>query len=456
MKTRKLVVFLILIIALYGCANHGDRYDNNQTPNTDDINVSTQTPGMSYNGANSDGDATQGAPLPATPVTPAVQGKPSLIKMYVENSGSIFGYVKGTTEYVDALSDIAQHPDFISQGIPVDICFVNGKVNGNKSITITPIGKIFGNRLSEKGMNCGDVKYSDLNVMFDTVLANAKNNAITILVSDGIYDIDAQDKKNNNLNALTIKGRDTRTAFIRRLNDPTANLQTLLVKMGSYFDGSYYYSSKNGSTLIHQQRPYYLWIIGNSDMLNHYFSDNYLAGLNGYQNHVRYLKVGNNKLPFEFAFSDCIGNLVPDKNNSHALIRHKADHGQFELALIVDFGDLYYPDAYLTDCNNYSCDFKFNVSSVMKATTTQAISAGVSYKRPFLIKLTTNQPNPRGKLTIQLKNTQPSWIMASNATNEDTVDSNTTYGFSTLTKGIREAYEYVSDSIPAVFEITFK
>ena len=306
-------------------------------------------------------------------------------------------------------------------------------------------------KLNQNGMKCGNTKLSDLNTMFDTILSNAGNGTITILVSDGIYDIGTSD-----LSALTIKGKATRTAFLNRLNDSTANLQTLLVKMTSGFDGTYYYATKKGSLNIKQQRPYFIWIIGDSNLINTYFSDEALKKLNGYQNHVRYVKVGNNKLPFEIDFSDCIGKLMPNKNDSHVLTKHEAYHGQFELALIVDYGELYYPDEYLTDCNNYSCDFNFKVSSITKATTTQATSAGVFYKRPFLIKLTTNQPNPRGKLTIQLKNTQPSWIMASNAANEDTIDSNTTYGFSILTKGIREAYEYVSDSIPAVFEITFK
>ena len=444
MKTRKLVVFVILIIALFGCANHGDRYDNNQTPNAEEIDVPIKAPGMIYEGANSEGDALQPDPIPAAPSS---LGKPSLIKMYVENSGSIFGYVNGATEYVDALTEIAQLPVFVMQKIPVDISFVNGA----NPIVITHIGSSFMGKLNQNGMKCGNTKLSDLNTMFDTILSNAGNGTITILVSDGIYDIGTSD-----LSALTIKGKATRTAFLNRLNDSTANLQTLLVKMTSGFDGTYYYATKKGSLNIKQQRPYFIWIIGDSNLINTYFSDEALKKLNGYQNHVRYVKVGNNKLPFEIDFSDCIGKLMPNKNDSHVLTKHEAYHGQFELALIVDYGELYYPDEYLTDCNNYSCDFNFKVSSITKATTTQATSAGVFYKRPFLIKLTTNQPNPRGKLTIQLKNTQPSWIMASNAANEDTIDSNTTYGFSILTKGIREAYEYVSDSIPAVFEITFK
>ena len=404
-----------------------------------------QSPGMSYDGANNDGDATQGAPLPATPT---IQGKPSLIKMYVENSGSIFGYVKGTTEYVDALTDIAQLPVFVTQKIPVDISFVNGA----NPIVITHIGNSFNGKLNQNGMKCGNTRLSDLNTMFDTILSNTGDGTITILVSDGIYDIGTSD-----LSALTIKGKATRTAFLNRLNDSTANLQTLLVKMTSEFDGTYYYATKNGSLNIKQQRPYYIWIIGDSNMISTYFSDATLKGLNGYQNHVRYVKVGNNKLPFEIDLSTSTALLRLDHHDTHALTKHKAIHGQFELATIVDYDGLHYSDAYLMDSDNYQCNLNFTVTSISKASATQAKSAGVgSYKRPFMIKLTTSQPNPMGKLTIQLKNTQPSWIDASNAQNENVIDNNTTYGFSTLTKSIREAYEYVSDSIPAVFEIIFK
>lgn len=438
----------MIFAVLCGCGNRGDKYQTTKTTDSIPITIESpaSSPGLSYGG--NDGGAGQIVPSAVSPVAPPTYTKPSLVKFYVENSGSIFGYVKGSTDYVYVLNDMAQNPDFVTQNIPVDISFVNGK----NPIKISHIGNSFDGKLSCPPMNqYGDINYSDLNVMFDTVLANAKNGVISILVSDGIYDIGSSD-----LAALDAKGIGTRTAFLKRLNNSVDNLQTLLVKMSSDFDGKYCYATNSRqSIMIHQKRPYYMWIIGDSDLVNRYYSDAYLAKLKGYQNHARYVKVGNNKLPFEIALQDCIGIFNPAKNDSHVLTRHEAYHGQFELALIVDYANLYYADAYLTDCNNYSCDLNFNVSSVTKATTIQATSAGVSYKRPFLIKVTTNQSNPRGKLILQLKNIQPGWIDASNANNENQIDANTTYGFSTLTKGIREAYEYVSDSIPAVFEITF-
>lgn len=445
---KRYLLATVMAIALFGCANQEDRYVNNQPQNTDGINVPIQTPGMSYDGANSDGDGTSG-------VLPPTFGKPSKIKLYVENSGSIIGgttgsnggYVDGNTEYVEALTDIAQLPDFVYQNIPVEIFFVNGK----QPITVTPIGNSFGNRLNKTGMKVGQTESSDLNEMFKLVLNQAREGAIGILVSDGIYDIGTGDA-----NALTIKGKDTRTAFLNRLSDSTENTQTVIVKMTSLFKGNYCYATKSGGIQINQNRPYYIWIIGDSDMINTYFSDATLKGLDGYQDHVRYVKVGNNKLPFEIDFASS-GDIRPDHTDPYTLTRHKAYHGVLDVAVIVDFGDLHYSDSYLLDTSNYTCDFHFRITNIQKASSTMTASAGVTnYKRPFSIKMASNQSNPRGKLTLQLKNTQPNWIAQSDAPNENNITTNTTYGFSVLTKSIREAYEYVSDSIPAVFEITFK
>lgn len=36
------------------------------------------------------------------------------ITFFIENSGSLKGYVEGSTQYVDVLTNIANHPDFIS------------------------------------------------------------------------------------------------------------------------------------------------------------------------------------------------------------------------------------------------------------------------------------------------------------------------------------------------------
>ena len=79
---KRYLLATVMAIALFGCANQEDRYVNNQPQNTDGINVQMQSPGMSYDGANSDGDSASG-------VLPPTFGKPSRIKLYVEKSKRI-------------------------------------------------------------------------------------------------------------------------------------------------------------------------------------------------------------------------------------------------------------------------------------------------------------------------------------------------------------------------------
>ena len=49
--------------------------------------------------------------------------------------------------------------------------------------------EVFKNRLNQKSFNIGDVRFSDLNRMFEIALDSAKGNQISVLVSDCVYDV---------------------------------------------------------------------------------------------------------------------------------------------------------------------------------------------------------------------------------------------------------------------------
>ena len=438
---KRYLIILLVAFALVGCGNHhnpGDEGGANIEPVAEDQNLMPDIV---------DETNTHGPNASAVP-TVVQATKPAKIKVYVENSGSMKGYVNGTTDFVDAITDMVANPAFVQESIPVECFYMCGT---NPDVHFW--GDSFGQKLSSQGMQVQGMHTgtSDLNIMFQKVLNDANNGVISILISDGIYDIGTGD-----MSSLVIKGRETRTAFLRRLTSGS-NLQTLLVKMKSNFNGRYCYTTKNGSLPVNHYRPYYMWIMGDSDLVNQYFSDSYLAGLAGYQNHVRYVRVGNNQLPFVISPTNCIGDIKISHTNPHQLERHYPRNGNLQLALLVDYSDIIYADSYLIDVNNYNCDgANFCLNSIRKASQTECNMVGANYTRPFLILVKTDSPNPRGKLSVELKNNTPGWISNSNASNENYIDDSTTYGFSILTKGIREAYENVSDSIPAKFEITLK
>ena len=270
---RYLLVALIAFVMI-GCNNNHHQIDDGDTNDTIEFSdeVQASIPEISDDGATAHGPNAPAAP----PVAPPA--RPTKIKVYVENSGSMKGYVNGTTDFVDAVTDLVANPAFVKVNIPVECLFICGTSPDVHSWGTSFDGKLKPNGMTVQGM---DTQRSDLNIMFQKVLNDARNGVISILISDGIYDIGT-----GSMSDLVIKGRDTRTAFLKRLNDG-GNLQTLLVKMKSEFKGRYCYATKQGSLNINQQRPYYMWIMGDSDLVNQYFPDSYLARLAGYQNHVR-------------------------------------------------------------------------------------------------------------------------------------------------------------------------
>ena len=111
---------------------------------------------------------------------------------FVENSGSMYGYVNKANEFKNSLVSLAYLPEF--DKATKHFYFINGtSVPGkNSKIHIKYIGnnpEVFKNELNPKSFNIGEVKYSDLNKMFEIALDSANRDQISVLVSDCIYDV---------------------------------------------------------------------------------------------------------------------------------------------------------------------------------------------------------------------------------------------------------------------------
>ena len=147
---------------------------------------------------------------------------------FIENSESMFGYVRGSTEYIKVLTKLARKSDFILSDTYLDFNFINGR-----EINITPIGNnadFLTSKLNTQGFDCGDKLNSNLNGMFEVALENAGHDSISILISDGVYDVGEYAAP---LSALENEGQALKTKFLERLKEE--NLQTLFVQFTSDF-----------------------------------------------------------------------------------------------------------------------------------------------------------------------------------------------------------------------------
>lgn len=366
---------------------------------------------------------------------------------FVDNSGGMFGYVArdqsqgGVNNFIVAVSNLAQNTNFRRDSVEVDYNLINGPDN----IVTTPIGNSaqdFINCLNPNCFNQGDVSGNDLNAMFHIALDHADLNNLSVFVSDGIYDI--QDKTQP-ITSIISEGFETRNKFIDRLE--SENIQTLLIKLESKFSGAYYYGVRTEGIVINQNRPFYVFILGNSEILNNYFDDQYLENLSGYVNHTRFFLPTDYQIDYEPSTAyNRIGNFRQDREDSKRLNEvEPSQAGEFEFSVGVDFSSLPLSDDYLTDISHYEASGNFEVVGVERHRPGMTTNI-TSFEPSHMITLRATGL-PQGIIDIKLLNELPAWVDESHTDDDRNIegDSTKTFGFKYLIQGIVDAYSEVSN-----------
>jgi hypothetical protein len=373
------------------------------------------------------------------------------IVFFVENSGSMYGYVNQANEFKNSLVGLAYLPEF--DKAEKSFYFINGTSNPlkNSGIKINYVGndpEVFKNNLNQKSFNIGDMRYSDLNKMFEVALDSARGNQISVLISDCIYDVG---EENDPLTALRIEIQKTQQSFRNRLENE--DIQTLIIKAGSRFDGHYYYASKSGSKkILDTERPFYIIFFGNTGLLNKSLTEQSIAGkIEGEHETARFFINQEKNIPYQIVPSvDLKGEFKLDYKDNHRLTNARPLKGEFQFALAADFSSLPFSDSYLASISNYDCLYS-NFKIVKVARITKRIPG---IEGTHLITVFTDK-NPLGDLEIVLKNVTPGWVTETDVENEDNIDSTHTFGLKLLIGAISEAYDYKNNGKnPATFKIT--
>lgn len=373
------------------------------------------------------------------------------VTFYLENSASMFGYVNGHTEYVNVITELARKAIFAQENTAREFYFING----GEEIQITPIGNeasSLENRLNPSGFNVGMIKESNLNKMFQIALNKAVGDSISILISDGIYDVG----DSNPITEIELKSRETRSKFIERLS--AVDFQTILIKLNSSFKGDYYFTSIKGIEKLDQKRPYYIWIFGKSELLNKYFPEEYITKkLKGYKADIRFLKFDQNNIQYQPISTNSIGRFRFDHRDHHKLTNAQTDRHDlgFAFSIAVDFSSLPFSDSYYASIDNYEISNNFKIISIEE--NVEDIFEVIDFKPTHILNVHTDG-SPYGNLEINLKNVIPSWIEASNIDDDSNIRGDTlhTIGFKYLSAGITEAYQHFATSDENVISLTIE
>lgn len=376
-------------------------------------------------------------------INPVVKSVPKLQKVtfYLENSESMFGYVNGLTEYVQVISELSSKSDFVTNGISKEFFLINGRT----PLSVIPLGDVsssLNSVLSPTGFRRGNTNSSELNEMLKLAMKNSGNGKISIFISDGIFDIN---QKSNISKYLSLESGVTKANFISRLGG-TSSFETLLIKLNSNFNGKYFYASKPGVIIItNKKRPYYIWVFGDSQVVNQYFSESFInKSLVGRTDYLRFIKLGSSNV--QYGITKVInqkGKFDVERNNPHSIENAVKDpSGSFSFSFAVDLSSIPFSESYFSNKSNYSLSNNYQISSIQRIRPAQKAFLPIinNFKPTHIITLICKPKTSHlGGIDLQLKYVLPKWINISSPTLE-VVDSTSTFGFDKLTSGIAEAY----------------
>lgn len=181
------------------------------------------------------------------------------IHLFLDNSASMEGYYRENAEYKTIVSDIAAKTDKLIK--PIDIWFI--------SDSLTKYGNSPDNFSSDIATTkMADRRSSEMHEMLRKIAQKTDSTDISMFISDCILSFPDQDIKNNpeiNRNEAPNALKENIFSTFSDLRKKGFAASVYAFKSGFY--GTYYDYQNHNVQLNGDSRPFFLWVIGQPDML---------------------------------------------------------------------------------------------------------------------------------------------------------------------------------------------
>jgi hypothetical protein len=371
--------------------------------------------------------------------------------IYIENSGSMDGYISQPSEFKDVLRSFTTdiRPNFNSYP---GFYFVNNNGAFNQfPSNPTPDYSKFIADLSPKNSKIKFPPGSDSSI--DDIIdfsTKKMNNTISIVFSDCVLSY----KNTGSEGAKTAEAhiKDFMAEKIEK-----QKLSTIVIKFNSKFKGSYYNESKGGVRIpvnTNISRPFYALIFGEAAALKYLLSKIDFRKYPGYESSYA-LIVNNNKLKPKsiITYKNKIGSFEFEKPASNMKIinaEEKKGSTDFQFSINVNLNDFPYPNDFLMEKSNYYIDNNFKVLSIEKLDDTDGYSHAITFK--------TNSLKQNSKLNFGINYSIPSWVAQTGSDKDDdpsdSIQQRQTFGFKYLMSGLSQAYVAKNDDLQFKIPIT--
>lgn len=366
------------------------------------------------------------------------------INIFIENSGSMDGYIKNATEFEAVLSDLLVRIQYKYEKDKMNFNFINSKIY---PLEINDINEFISTlEPLKKPYNIGERGESQLNEIFKMVLSNTKKDEVSLFFSDCIYSLEANKDTEG---GLEFQKSLTKGAFLEKSKE--FGFSTKIVKMKSRFDGKYWDKNNKFQKLDKSNRPYYIWIIGRDELMVEFSNRIDVNSLKGFQNSFYLTTLAESDILYTILKeTNKIGRFKPT-NRGDKLLKSITDidykNGKLGFSIAVDLSKIIVDSTYLKNISNYSVTSGFVIKSIQniddsKVTERDKITAN-NIKATHLITVQILEEIPLKNLEIELVNKMPNWIETTNTVDDTdiSIQLDKTFGLLHLIEGVSQAYE---------------
>lgn len=364
-------------------------------------------------------------------VTPNAEAIQPVLNVFIENSGSMDGYMCDGSQLKDVVYDYVSelnrytestHLYYINKEI---IPFTGSLESYIKHLNPTAFRQAGGNRSN-----------SDIGAMIEAILGQTSDSTISLFVSDCILDLPAGKAQNFLMNRqIQIKN----TIIDRLKVDPDFGIEIL--KFTSDFKGKYFYPTGGFTWLTGVKRPYYIWILGSKQLLAQLKAEASWADLEKYG--------------LEGTVSFTTASQVPAeiKNRSLASTQISLARGGYPATILADFR----PTLRSTEEIQNPANYTFSQGAITVEGIFPIRNQTSPYTHYIQILIPKEVRTGRESLYFNLP-PLPDWIAASNDTTGVEIEANLdkTTGIRSLIQGVADAYRKTPYAANFEFTITYK
>lgn len=394
------------------------------------------------------------------------------IHIFIENSGSMNGYINSASDFQMAIGRAIQLMRYQYEDDNIKTYYINTKI----SQTICPEGTElydFVQQMLQKTQftKSGNTSSTDLNKVVKNVLDSVDSNNTAILISDFIYSLPSTSGVTESL--LYGCQNLTMSAFLNKTKvlQNGVSLATSLVQLYSSFNGHYWHWEKpTGNQYVNLvcSRPYYMCIIGTDENVKCFNNNIETSSLRGYKNQFTISNKDVSKAThsvFDTKYKK--GSYRHQNSNSiHAISNVKKNSkGEFELGIGINLSDFTMSESDKLDLSNYHVERGnyqiVRVEKIDSLTITNPTDKNLVERNKIthaIILKCTGFPND---ISISIKRKLPIWIKETSSIDDrniarDNNEQRKTFGLAYFVEGISDAYNYLAQNKQNYMTINIK